>query len=346
MTDSTLSDAMASNYMQADLTLRIWQATKSDRTVADELAASKGADKHALTVTKRLLEGNKELKECVAAYGRVRTWFYSKTLSLGNGIYIVPVTVAMKFLAEFDKLKREADAARDDLLDQYDTAVSNAASRLGSMFDPSNYPSKGEVSSMFNAILDVRPVPATADYDRLAIPGKLASGLKEVYAKRAEAQADSAVKDLQEKLLVELNRVATQLGKVAKGEKTRLYQSLITNMQGLVDLARGLGAIDGGQLSSLADDIERKLLVTKQVGDFKDNAPLARSVSTAAGEIAKQIAQPEVAAWNKTADRLINETLAEIDSDTTATKEVQDNNDGGDNDPEIAPDFDIDSVYY
>lgn len=290
--DNTLSEAMTANYMQSDLTLRIWQATKSDRIAADELAASKGADKHAVGVTKRLLEGNKELKACVAAYGRIRTWFYANSLSMGNSLYVVPVNTAMKFLAEFDKLKREADEARDELIDSYDDAINAAKLSLGTMFDATNYPSKQQVGGMFSASLDMRPVPAAIDYDRIAIPARLAAGLKQVYSRKAQQHADAAVEDLQEKLLGELDRMAVQFGKVAKGEKTRLYQSLITNMQGLVELARGLGAIDGGRLSSLADDIEAKLLVTNKVGDFKDNASLARSVSDSARALVERISGP------------------------------------------------------
>lgn len=339
-TDKTLSDVMAANYMQADLTLRIWQATKSDRNIADELAAQKGADKQAVTVTKKLLEGNKELKECVSAYGRIRTWFYAKTLAMGNGMYVVPVNTAMKFLAEFDKLKREADAARDELLDVYDDAINSAAVSLGSMFDPNNYPSKNEVSSMFNALLDVRPVPAAVDYDRLAIPGKLAAGLKDLYSKRAESQAETAINDLKGRLLAELDRMATQFGKVAKGEKTRLYNTLLTNMQALVEMARGMGAIDSGELSSLADDIEKRLLVTDKLDDFRDNAPLARSVSTAAAEIAgKLTGAGEVNNEDDEIDALVHQVIDNPDEEETT-------DDSDNTAPQVTADFDVDAVYY
>jgi len=335
----SVSEALSANYMQADLFVRIWQATKSDRDLSDELADAKGADRDSARVVKKLLTGNRELKDCVQAYTRVRTWFYANTLCMGKGMYVVPVTNAMNFLSDFDKLKREANDAKQALIDSYDSAVEDAKRHLGNMFDASNYPNKHQLHGMFGCDLGIRPVPAVNDYDRLAIPGKLAAGLKDLYSRAAESQVESAVTDLQQRMLDELDRMATQFGKVAKGEKTRLYKSLITNMQGLVALARGLHAIDDGRLSALADDIEGRLLANK-LDDYRDNVPLASAAATAAAELRERTRQATPA---PSVDSDIDKLVAEIDND-----EEEDDlpSTDGEKVEQVTADMDFNEVYY
>ena len=288
--DTTLSDALASNYMLADLTVPVWGGTKTDTDLGLELAALKGAQRGATKVEKNLLLGaDKELKETKAAYTRIRTWFYANTISMGRNVYAVPVTNVMKFLGTFATLKQQAEEARDRLVNAYEACVQQASMSLGAVFNPDDYPSKDKIAGRFNAVLDVRPMPAAQDFDRLVIPAKLAAGLKGLYERQAQAQSEAAVKDVQEKLLEALGRMVTQLDKVAKGEPTRLYKSLTGNLERLATMASGLAAIDDGKLSTLADDIHAKLLA-HDVDAYKDNAALARSVGEAAKEVYQKIA--------------------------------------------------------
>jgi len=288
MIDNELSNALSSNYMSADLSLSIWQGTKTDRRASEELETSKAATHGTAKVVKTLLAGNETMKACTSAYGRIRTWFYRNTLSMGNGIYAIPTVNAMKFLGQFAKLHDEAVTARDELIAQYDDAVAEAQQRLGNLFNPADYPRKDQVEALFQAYLRCSPMHAVNDYDRLVLPARLLTGLKDIYAAQIEQQANAAVTDLQGRMLAELNRMVEQFGKVERGERTKLFKSLIDNMRGLVDLARGIGSLDNGLLSSTVSAIEEKLLAY-EIGAYKDNPVMAREAREAAQSIIKQI---------------------------------------------------------
>lgn len=297
--DVTLSSTLTSNFMLASLKLRQWNARKTDRDATDDLLAQKGAASNSASVIKSLLAGNdKELKDVHSAYTRVRTWFYASTLpwtsdnqGAQRGDRLVPVPQAMGFLGEFATLKAESTAALDKFLAVYDTAVANAAVSLGQLYDPNAYPSKDVVEGMFGMALEVNPLPEVEDFSRISLPAQLTEGLKDIYAQRAQSQVDVAVEDLQSRLLKELDRVATQLGKVARGEKARLHKSLITNVQGFVRLARSMGDLSP-DLAELADKVDTSVLSYGNVNAFKENAALAAKVVSDVRDITADVTAP------------------------------------------------------
>jgi hypothetical protein len=284
MDNRELSDALVSNYMLASVTVRTWGATKKDDAATAELLTSKHAEVGSAAVTKRLF-GRKyaKLEEACAKYNFIRNWYYANSLAWSTssdserrGARLVGTYQAMEFLRTFARLKTEAEAALQEFLDDYDRAVADAQIKLGAMYDPTAYPPRNVVRSKFDATMTLTPLPSGADFSRMSIPAAMAEGLRERYELRAKAQVDCALDDLQARLLAELERLSTQLGKVAKGEKTRLFKSLNTNMQTLTALARSLAPLKP-ELEALADHIDNELLA-HEVEDYKDNAALARRV--------------------------------------------------------------------
>jgi hypothetical protein len=99
--------------------------------------------------------------------------------------------------------------------------------------------------------------------------------------------------DLKERLLKELQRVATQLGKAGRKEETRLYDSLVTNMQTLVGLVRTMNVAGNKSLSDLADKIESQLL-SRPVAAYKNTPELAAEVAAQAQNLAVEAAMENV----------------------------------------------------
>lgn len=293
--DINVGEVLASNYMLASLVIPKWGGTKKDDEATAELLRQKGAVGDAATVVKKLLAGNdKELEDCKAAFDRIRTWFYANSLpwTIGEGSRrgsrLVGVTQVMTFLRDFANLKRQAEEALDKFLDVYDVAVQNTATSLAGLYRPSEYPTKDQLRSKFGAFLDIVPMPAVSDYDRVAIPGAMASGLKNLYEKKAQRQVETAVDDCQARLVKELERMSTQLGKVADGKDARLHQSLIDNMKTVASLAESLGPLRP-ELQDVAKRIDAELL-KHELKAYKDNAPLARKVAETATALAKELA--------------------------------------------------------
>jgi len=314
----SVSKALACNYMLAKLHVRIWSGRKTDKDASAELLADKGAVANAAAVVKNLFAGKDgPLKDTHAAYTRIRTWFYEHTApwttnSVGamKGDRLISTAQSINFLGEFARLKTEAAAVKQDFLNDYDQLVQDVAQSLGQLYDATQYPTKAEVAKLFGAEMSLQPLPETTDFNRLTnVPAELVSGLSDQYERNMEAQMNNALADVQKRLLGELERMDTQLSKVAKGEKTRLFKSMASNLKHLVRLARSMNFTDNAEITSIVDNIEENLLAY-EVDAYKDNAALA-------GQVAKQARAIAESARNDEAWRVANDSASvEVTVDT------------------------------
>lgn len=315
-----IGTALSNNYMLAKLNVRIWSARKTDKTATAELLSNKGAVSNAASVVKHLLAGNEaKLKETAAAYTRIRTFFYEATVpwttaSVGamKGDRLISTAESINFLGDFARLKNEATASLNEFLQEYDALVQNSSSSLGGLYDVSEYPTKAQVAVLFGAEMSLNPLPEATDFDRLTnIPASLAAGLKGLYEKNMEAQMENALSDVQKRLLGELERMDTQLSKVAAGEKTRLFKSMVTNLKHLTGMARSLNFTNNPEIEAIASHIETNLL-GYEVDAYKDNVALARQSATVARHVIARVNNEDV--WKVGSELPANETPALTDA--------------------------------
>lgn len=338
MTDEvkvSVSEALANNYLLAKLQVRIWSGRKTDKTATAELLADKGAVSNAAAVVKNLFAGKDgSLKDTHASYTRIRTWFYEHTVpwttaSVGamKGDRLIATKDSINFLSEFAKLKKEAEIVKQEFLNEYDQLIQDVAGSLGGLYDPTQYPTKQAVANMFGAEMHMVPVPETSDFSRLTnVPADLVTGLQGLYERNVEAQMNNALNDVQNRLMSELERMDTQLSKVAKGEKTRLFKSMVGNLKHLVGMARSMNFTNNPAIESIADKIEEHLL-QHEVDAYRDNASLARVTAEQARSIAADVQDDNNWSVNDAGDQelaSIDESESEVidSTDEQFTKEV------------------------
>jgi hypothetical protein len=289
-----LNDALAANYMLVDLQLKSWGSKKTDRAVSQETIASKGASRSSGRFVKNLLaDADAEFLEVVHYQNQIRALVYSRTLPFSanmdgakRGERLVSATKTFELMKEVNQIKHEHDKAVTRLQSVWDARVAQARVNLGGMAtDQSDYPTATELPDKFAVSFDLRPVPAMADFSRVAVPSELSEALGNRLAEQNAIQAGVALDDLKNRLLSELQRMAKQLGKVSAGDKTRLYDSLVTNVQDLVSLARTMNVHDNPGLAKLADDIETQLL-KNPVEVYRMHPEKAGEVAAAAGNLA------------------------------------------------------------
>lgn len=284
------------NFMLASLTVRTWQASKTDKTTSSEVNASKNAASNASRVVKNLLAGcDGKLKEAQSAYNAARVWFYANSSPWGSGddrrgSRLVPAVATIKFMTEFARLKSAANVVLSEFLPEYLGAVQAARLTLGDMYDESEYPTEEQVRKQFAMVMTIEPLPASTTYSQVNLPGTVVKMLQDKYEQRLQAQAEDAVGDIQGRILAEVNRMAAQLNKVASGEKTRLYETMTSNLRQMVGLARSFAPLDP-KLGALAARVEDELL-QHEVKDYKDDMALSRRVANAATKVAAEITAP------------------------------------------------------
>jgi hypothetical protein len=121
----------------------------------------------------------------------------------------------------------------------------------------------------------------------------LSQALGERLATQNIVQAGVALDELKGKMMEELQRMAKQLSKKGEGQKTRMYDSLVTNMQDLVGLAKTMNLHNNPRLTKLAEDIEKQLLHSP-VDVYRQHPERAAQVADAAAALAVEAALEEV----------------------------------------------------
>lgn len=296
-----LNDALASNYLLCDLQIRSWSGKRTDKEASAELLCSKNAVKDGGHFIKNLLaSAGEELKNVHQHGASLRHFVYSRTLpwsasaeGIKRGERLIASTLAMDFLQEFRGHKKEYDASVISLVNVWDARVGQAMQSLGLLANSLDYPPAAQLPEMFSVRVDMRPIPAVGDFERLNIPATLARALGERHAAVAQVQVTNAMNEMKDRMLAELERINTQMSKHANGEKTRLYDTLITNMQGLVQMARNMNLTNNPKLIELADRIEQKLL-TRPVDAYRDDRVAAKVVADSARELSIDAAMKDI----------------------------------------------------
>lgn len=296
-----LSQALASNYVLVDLQLRSWSGKATDRTASDEIIASKGAVRDSGAFVKSLLaSAGKELKDVHTAGSAIRTFVYNNTLpwsadtgGVKRGERILSCTHTIQFLTDLNALKKERDSAVITLVSVWDFRVAEAMRNLGNLADPRDYPAASEVAALFAVTVDLKPIPAVTDFSRLNVPAELSNALSARHEQAAHVQVSNAMNDMRDRFVEELARIERQMAKIAAGEKTRLYDTLITNMQVLVDMATHMNLTGNPKLDELVEKIKLRVL-TRPVSAYKDNPILAGTLASEVKTLAVEAAMQEV----------------------------------------------------
>lgn len=304
-TDTTnnadLNEALASNYLLCNLQIRSWSGKATDQDATREVIESKQAAKDSGAFTKNLMaSAGVELKAVHQQGGNLRHFVYAKTLpwcANGEGVQrgsrLLASSTAMDFLQEFKQHKKNYDEAVRALVAVWDLRVGQAMQNLGQLARASDYPSAVDIPKMFAVTIDMEPPHSMSDFSRLNVPAALATALGNRHIAVAQQQVSNAMNEMRDRILVELERINVQMSKKASGEKTRLYDSLITNMQGLVQMARNMNLTNNPKLTELAEKIERKLLA-HPISEYKDNMVKAKVLADSARELAVEATLEEI----------------------------------------------------
>lgn len=299
--NADLNDALASNYILCDLKVRSWSGKATDKDATREVIETKQAHKDSGAFMKNLMaSAGEELKTVHQLGATLRHFVYARTLpwctegeGAQRGARLLASSQAMEFLQEFKTLKKQYDDAVKALVAVWDLRVGQAMQSLGQLANAEDYPTAADLPKKFAVTVEMKPMPAMADFTRLNVPAALATALGNRHAVVAQQQVTNAMNEMRDRMLEELERINVQMAKHAAGEKTRLYESLITNMQGLVQMAKNMNLTNNPRLTELAEKIELRLLA-HPVQVYKDDPAKAKVLADSARELATEAAMAAV----------------------------------------------------
>jgi hypothetical protein len=289
---SEVSTLVTANYMLANVSVRTYGGQRVDRTISDEVHQAKGAGASTGKYVRNMFgDNNKRIKAVASSYNTMRNFLYMYTLPWvsdtaggAQGDRLLPTTDSLNFLREFQKRKDAAKLLRDEVANELPQIIADARSRMGSMAPPlAEYPTPDEFKRYFDVTMSMSPVPADSDFSRMAMPAKIVEGLQSMYAARMTKQLDNAKNDAVERTIAKLNVMVVQLTKEAEGGKTRMFNTMLSNVAREAGLLGAIGSSTDKALEGHAMYVIDKITSKyTDVSVFKGNAALSAEVATKA----------------------------------------------------------------
>ena len=238
--------------------LSIGQSTgrKKDKRASEELCDTKGASKKAAAVHKRLFGECDELdaiQKCVSAARRTHEFM---TVPWGNlGQRMLTTMQRPKYIEEMTGFQNEFHKLVEEFGQAHPTILQNVYQELGALYDPNDYEDWSTLRNRFRFTLRHWPTPDTGDI-RTDLPKQALEEMK--------ADMEAAI---QENLVAANNKLWQRLSKVCKnmsarlepttdGKKQRFNETLVSNVEDMVELMRTLNVTNDPQMTQTANRIE------------------------------------------------------------------------------------------
>lgn len=264
--------------MLASLNISMWTARKYDRKVTQEATRSHAADEDAGRFNKLLVP-----KEAIApleqAAGAARREHEQWTLPWGNnGERLLPGEKFMDYTAAM-KLHRTEFWKRFAAFEQeYPTLKANAR-RLGSMYDPRDFPD--QIRDKFAFEISFLPVPNVDDF-RVNLSKEAVEQLKADAIRTVETRVQDAVKSVYERA----RQIVGKIHEQTSNKDRKIYDSSIENAERFVDLLPALNLTKDPILVQVEQEI-RALLVPAE--RLRKSPTTRKAVASAAGNVLQRL---------------------------------------------------------
>lgn len=241
--------------MLVTLSISQWSARKQDKKVTAEVelahAAHNAGKFNKMLVAKDLLEPLNQIS------GKIRDTHYKLTLSWDdNGARMLPSRLFAEHTAAMRTHRADFDKALNDFVAVYPAEVQAARNRLGTMYNPGDYPDPSEIRSKFGMSIRYFPVPAAEDF-RVDV-GEEAKA--EICASITQSIADRQSKAVQS-TFTRVKDVVARFATTLSDPEAKIYDTMVTNAIDLCSVLEGLNITDDPLITAVCQDMRTHLLM-------------------------------------------------------------------------------------
>ena len=232
--------------------LGVRKSLSADQTA--QAADTFGAQRQYLSAGKKLLDTqHPAFKAVTAVRSRILGYWKGMTLPFPEpGLRLIRQDRVHTFNAHMEELRGELDEAVRQLNEHYADLTSAARDRLGSLYNPSDYPSTLE--GLFHVAWDF-PSVEPPDYLRQLHPA-----IYEQECQRMRQRFDEAVQLAEQAFTEELSQLVSHLTERLSGQvdgKSKIFRdSTITNLTEFFQRFRRLNIRSNEQLDQLVDQCQ------------------------------------------------------------------------------------------
>ena len=251
--------ALHEQAMLVNLNISMWDARKYDKVATHDVETKHGANDAGRF--NKLLIDRTALDPLVKVSGAARQHHYKLTLPWGdNGDRLLPSKMYFKYTSDMRTFKNKIEKAAEEFVALYPSLVQAARKRLGTLYDPRDYPSATDVRKRFGMEMSFMPVPAAQDF-RVDVAAEDAQLIKADITRIVDERQKAAVIDLHARAKEMVVRVHTRLS----SEKPIIHDTLMTNLEGLVGLVSAFNTHKDPELVQLEDDLRTLIRKPEQL---------------------------------------------------------------------------------
>lgn len=255
--------------MLASLNIGQWGNRRLDRKVMSEVNKAHGA-KDAGRFSKHLID-EAAFADLNKIESDARSMHYAMTSPWGDaGERILPSMLFMEYAEAMDKFKREFERGVKNLHVEYPKYVQEARVKLGTLYDPKDYPS--DVREKFYFKVRFMPL-ATANDFRVNLSEAHVMQIRQDIA----AAFDARMAEATEHLVQRVREVATNIAETCSRDKPRIFGSMMEKAEQLVEVIPALNLTNDPKLTWARDRLKDLLTPTSLLR----NSPAARSTAAA-----------------------------------------------------------------
>lgn len=271
-----------SKAMIVTLNVSCWTARKQDKKVSAEV--DKAHNARDAGRYNKLLVDKVHLDPLTSFAGQIRNYHYKMTLPwMDNGGRLLPSKLFMEYRNEMDRLKNEYDRLVGDFLREYDPKLINDARvRLGTMYEPEDYPPASDLRNKFGVETDIMPVPDAKDF-RVDVADSEIKRIQAEISEKVALRQRQAVAEAWTRVRDTVTTIHTRLS----ADKPIIRESLIENARELAMILPSLNINDDPVMDSVARGITDNLLVN--LWTLRNSSSARQRVAASAQSILNQI---------------------------------------------------------
>lgn len=267
--------------MLVELTIRQWTARKHDKKVTREVDQNHSA-RNGGRYNKQLIAKD-ALDPIAKKANAIRMFHYAYTLPWGNnGQRLLPAVRFMEYRGKLVEHRNEFNRLVGSFMASYPQLVSDARARLGTLYDPAEYPPASEVRRSFGVEFDIFPVPTAGDF-RVDVANEERSEI----AAQIEAATQERQVNATKACYVRVRDVLQRMKQQCVAGKTRITDSLIEDTRDLTDMLDDLNIGDDPELTRIASEIRKDLLV--DADDLRRSPATRQTIGDRASELLNSI---------------------------------------------------------
>jgi len=249
--------SISSSAMLVELNISVWTGRKFDKQVSAEIDTQKQTTTRAGNYSKRLFADEPIFDAIQKFAGNARTYHYHATMPWSDsGLRLLTTAMYFDYNKKISEMEMDFDNLVSNFINQYQVLVAKAQTKLGALFDPSDYPDVMDVASKFRFSVKYAPVPDVGDW-RVDVGNDAKKQLMESYVNYYSSNLEQAMREPWERMHEALKNMSIKLS----GEKKQIFRdTLVGNVVELCDLMDKFNVTGDPKMKQAKVKIENALL--------------------------------------------------------------------------------------